>query len=636
MAKKRSKSQQAELPLEHIEHEPKGQARFEREADELIAAEMKRRRRVFQWTNEGEAFAHLFAQYCLDLDEDEAARAAEVGRAGHDKGIDAYYLDEDPNAGTGTFYILQAKSTHKTYDENVLYDDVRRAIEYLNSGDTEGAKPTLLEALQEFREAVRNRYDIIFALGLNGRADKVRQVVPSFESNLPISCEIQVFDGDDIRALVMRSQVIPHRGPDATFNLLQSCWEVKLSDKLPKMVVAAVQARELAKLVRDNRLAVFSLNVREYLGSKNPVNKVISDSLRDSPEWFYYLNLGIDAVCDKCEPVQMVDLLGENRWSLKIKGFQIVNGCQTAKTIADADSNSGALVMVRIIEVERRQREQLVPDISVAKNRQSPIQGRDLFAWDENQTRLKREFQKLGVFFEAREKEWEALTRHKPEVRKIFSKGRLDNVTAAKAYLSVFLQDPFRAKHRKKEFFQHEGEGGAFERIFTDTPAEQMLLATHVYQFVSDKGKEAGQQFRRLAKLADERSLSEEEKYELEEANVIWNGDTYLSSLVGYFFGRYYGQTLMDDKSLDLTRHLLKQIPSLESAKAQQSLEPVYDLAREIVVQTYGIVRDNQPTKELYSPRRFFYQEDTYGVLKKQAHAKSLHILSKVLQPLKS
>jgi hypothetical protein len=482
---------------------------------------------------------------------------------------------------------------------------------------------------------MRKRYEVVFVLGLNAPAEKARQSIPDFQSSLPFKCEIQIFDLDDIRALIMRSQVLPHRGPNAVFNLTQSPWEVKLGEKLPKMVVAVVQTKELAKIVRDHRLAVFSLNVREYLGSTNPVNRVIAESLHDRPEWFYYLNLGLDAICDKCDAEESRNLLGESIWALKVTGFQIVNGCQTAKTIADTDVASGALVMIRFIEVERKKRETLVPEISVAKNRQSPIQGRDLFAWDDSQTRLKREFQKLQVFFEAREKEWDALVRHKPEVRNIFSKGRLGNIAAAKAYLSVYLQDPFRAKHRKKEFFQHEGEGGAFERIFTETSAEQLWLANHLYEFASEKCKEAGQTFRRLGKVADKRKLTEEEKYELEEANVIWNGDTYLSSLMGYFLSRYYTLTLADDKSLDLTRHLLKQIPSVESEKARQILDSIYDLAREIIVQTYGITRDNQPTKELYSPRRFFYQEDTYEVLKRQAHAKNLYTFEKILKPLK-
>ncbi len=325
---------------------------------------------------------------------------------------------------------------------------------------------------------------------------------------------------------------------------------------------------------------------RYYLGYRNPVNRIVAQSLRQNPEKFCYLNLGIDAVCEETEIEESLeDLLGQKTWSLVVRNFQIINGCQTAKTISEVDPAPQAFVVIRLIELgrgDKDRRDKFVPEISVAKNRQSAIHGRDLFAWDRDQVRLKREFKELGIFFETREKEWNALSKmKKATMKKLYPKGMLENTLAAKAYLSIFLQDPFRAKQKKREFFQHEKEGGAFELIFSDTPAEQMLLAANIYQYVDEKRKEAGRKARSLTKEAHTRVLSDEENFQLEEAKVVQNGDTYLSSIIGLILSRYYNQNLLKDKNnLILTRHLLKQIPS---SKSQKAIEPLYDIARETI-----------------------------------------------------
>lgn len=606
------------------------ETRFEKEADRIISAEVKRLKAQYNWSNEGEAFAHLFVQYKFDLDEDEAAQACQAGRAGHDKGIDAYYL-EDQTSDSGVLYIVQTKSSRIQHDETVLYKDVKKSVDFLEGGNIEGAKSSLGEVVEAYKDAVRKKYDIVFSVGLNGIADKVRLALSDFESTLPSYCQVEIYDVDDIRALVMRPKHISSSGPTVEFhNLPAKPWELEL-EGIPKIITCAVRAQELGRFVRSNRLSIFRLNVREYLGQKNPVNKIVAESIRKNPENFHYLNLGIDAVCDEVKLLPVTDLNNVTEWNLKIPNFQIINGCQTAKTISDIEVGPNALVMLRLIQVEKDERDKLVPDISVAKNRQSPIHGRDLFAWDKNQTRLKKEFEALGYFFETREKEWSEFKKYRANASKLYPNGPIDNTTAARAYLSVILQDPFRAKHRKKDFFQHEREGGVFERIFVETSAEQMLLAHEIYSFVSEKCKLAGKNFRKIAKEADDKELTRDDEFNLEENNVIWNGDTFIASLIGYFINLYFGSPLESDKTLVLTKHLSNQV----SKKNNKALNALYDLAREITIQAYMFGKRSVKTQRLYTPRRFYYQDDTYEILTEQARAKNLHMLGNVLKPLR-
>ncbi len=557
-------------------------SRFEKEADRIIQAEINIRKPKFKWSNDEEAFAHLFTQYRFDVDEEDAAQDCQMGRAGHDKGIDAYRLEDDHDSGTGTLYIVQTKSSRSVYEETVLYADVKKAVDFLRKDNLEGIKSTLGEVLEAFRESVKKKYDIVFVLGLNGNADKVRATLPDFEATLAMKCQIEIFDVDDIRALVMRPKHISVKGPTVVFeNLPTAPWMLSFPNS-PRVISCAVRAQEIGRHVRSNRLSIFGVNVREYLGSTNPVNRVVAESLRKNPLQFHYLNLGIDAVCEQVSISEYQELDGSRKWSLQVPNFQIVNGCQTAKTISEIEVDPNAFVLLRLIEVEEKdEREKLVPDISVAKNRQSPIHGRDLFAWHPSQKRLKKELEGLGYFFETREREWDAFSKHQTNANKLYPNGRLINTDAARAYLAVYLQQPFRSKHRKKDFFLLAEDGGVFEKLFVDTPAQQMLLAYNIYQFVTGKCHDARKKFSELSYFAVEHELSDDDEYKMEEANVIWNGDTFLASLIGFFLGKHYGLRLSDDTSLLLTEHLLRQIPKPSSTKA---LELLFDFAREITI----------------------------------------------------
>ena len=630
---KPKKQRQTQIRL--IDVEPDKGDKFAREADKIILAEVMLRQTKYKWSNEGEAFAHLFTQFKFDLDEDEAAQACIVGRAGHDHGIDAYYLDDHAMEG-GTLYIVQTKANRVEHDEGVLWDDVKKAVKFLEGDKIEGAKSTLGEVLELYRDAIKKKYNVIFVLGLNGDADKVKNSLSDYEQQLPSHCQVEIFDVDDIRALVMRPKHLPPNGPTVKFEKLPNIpWELKTSDATPKIITCAVPAYQLGAFVHRHRLAIFRLNVREYLGQKNPVNRIVQESLKKEPEKFHYLNLGIDAVCDSYKVDVIPELENPNSCSLTIVNFQIVNGCQTAKTISELDVDRKALVMLRLIQVAKDERTQLVPEISVAKNRQSPIRGRDLFAWDNSQTRLQKEFEKLGYFFETREKEWDAINKHQAKTKSLYPNGRLENTELARAYLAIYLQQPFRAKHRKKDFFQHEQDGGAFEEIFKDTEAEEMLLAWKMYKYVVEKCKQAGKDFRELASRAESNVLSENDEYRLEETNVIWNGDTFIAGLMGFYINSFYDLNISNDHDLGLTvtQQLLKQISTTK--ELNKVLGFLYDQARETVTQAYMLRKRPYKKESLFTPRRFYYQEETYQTLKDMARAKNMHVFSSVLKPLR-
>ena len=99
-----------------------------------------------------------------------------------------------------------------------------------------------------------------------------------------------------------------------------------------KGLVCSVPASEIARLVNENPDgSVFDLNIRRFLGTRGGVNRDIQSTcthVKSSYE-FWFLNNGITIVCDQFDSVTDPD-----KAHVKLKNLQIVNGCQTATTIA--------------------------------------------------------------------------------------------------------------------------------------------------------------------------------------------------------------------------------------------------------------------------------------------------------------
>jgi small-conductance mechanosensitive channel len=86
---------------------------------------------------------------------------------------------------------------------------------------------------------------------------------------------------------------------------------------------------------------------------------------------------------------------------------QVVNGQQTVRALAKADTNSSR-VLVRLIRLERPAAKEgivgLVGKVVRATNRQNAIKPADLMANDAEQVRIERELRKLDYAYERKGK----------------------------------------------------------------------------------------------------------------------------------------------------------------------------------------------------------------------------------------
>lgn len=135
--------------------------------------------------------------------------------------------------------------------------------------------------------------------------------------------------------------------------------------------------------------------MRQYL-QRTKVNAGIRHTIQNSPELFWLYNNGITIVCDD---------FYEHNGAICIETPQIVNGCQTAKSIYEVlsrktENERKAIeghVLVRIMKgADEKERE----DITKYTNTQNAVRGKDFYSLEKFHQKLQKEFKRLGYFYE--------------------------------------------------------------------------------------------------------------------------------------------------------------------------------------------------------------------------------------------
>jgi hypothetical protein len=148
------------------------------------------------------------------------------------------------------------------------------------------------------------------------------------------------------------------------------------------------------------------------------------------------LNNGITVICDSFDPVTDPD-----NPHVKLKGMQIVNGCQTASALALAEKGGNLApdtrVLLRIYETTDPQ---LLDKIVLTTNNQNKISSRDLKSNDKVQVDMQEGFAKYKYYYERKINQYGAGI---PVDRIIV------NETVAQSYLAIVLKKPSDARRRK-------------------------------------------------------------------------------------------------------------------------------------------------------------------------------------------
>jgi hypothetical protein len=171
-----------------------------------------------------------------------------------------------------------------------------------------------------------------------------------------------------------------------------------------KAVYGQLSASDVASWYRKHGNQLFARNIRSFLGSSE-VNNSISETLKSSPENFWYYNNGITIVVDDLKK-QAIGGSDHSIGQFDCQNVTIVNGAQTVGTIGrdEIGGESPAFLHARIIEV-RDPDSSLAKRITRASNTQTKSDARTFVALDPEQERIRTELLIDKVSYEFREGE---------------------------------------------------------------------------------------------------------------------------------------------------------------------------------------------------------------------------------------
>jgi len=500
-----------------------------------VGQEVERIKDDFGYANLGDAFVHWCIAQNFELSGDEIEEACEIAGK-NEKGIDAFWHDDVERC----VYIVQgtySKTGRKRADRGKI-TEFTSAIPWLENPGS-GVKQAVIDAASIYKDKVSQGYIVKMIFVIFGELKPgAQEEVDQFNRTPPrLNHELDLWKLTTLKEKYEENlSVQAEKGPDVDLNLVPN-EHFDVPSPYPA-IIASVFAKEIAKLRRDYKLAIFHRNVRYYLGTKTSVAESIKNTL-DQPrekENFWYYNNGLSITCD------MFELRTPNK--LFVKNLQIVNGVQTASVlyerIAQVDEN------VKLVVKITKASGDLPNKVAMNNNRQNPITTRDLLSNDAVQVGLKNMFANLSPpwFYETKRKEWASLSTPTKRRFKAQKKYRMiSNDTAGQAYLSFKKFRPHEAKSSKSKIFVYKSEGGFYDDIFnSSTIAEDLLLPS---QFLSRIDEEI-RKFKRKYKEAEKNnfaSLNSQEADKLKRKEFLKHANLTLLAMAGYLVRDKYGDS---------------------------------------------------------------------------------------------
>lgn len=244
-----------------------------------------------------------------------------------------------------------------------------------------------------------------------------------------------------------------------------------------KAFVAPIQARDLHRLYKKHKTALFSANVRDYLGSRKSdanINHGIKTTAENQPDEFWVFNNGVTVLTHSYS----TSLKGSKQ-VLKIKGASIVNGAQTTGAIGSLGKSPSSDVLVPARFVSTSDTE-LVYSIIQYNNSQNKVTASDFRSTDRIQKRLRDEVAHLP------NAKYEGGRRGGSKDVIERNKNLLPSYTVGQA-LAAFAQDPIVAYNQKSEIWVSDK---LYSRYFNDeTSGQHIIFAYSLLRAVEDAKK---------------------------------------------------------------------------------------------------------------------------------------------------
>ncbi len=375
----------------------------------------------------------------------------------HDKGIDAIIIDDTEREVN----IIQSKFSGE-FDGRIPESEVKLLADtrrYFKNRDSiskivSHSNATVANLLPKAYDCVKGKN-----YGLNLILISTKRASPGLmeqRNELGLKDNDNVYDRE--RILTLYDNHLRDFNPSLpSYKLRFSPTDQFLVKRQPGQTayVLSVPCTELRDLYLKFGDDLFRKNVRDFLGT-NRANTGMNWTLEKYPENFWYFNNGITMLCDKADPNVAESYV-------EVENPQIINGCQTTKTIGRFKGEVKGNILVRIVESKDNE---FAAQLTLFQNTSNPVKNRDLKSNDIVQIRLKRELARRGYYLEVkRGQEFSKYrARHRGSWRIDFPYGSFNNEELAKCLATVKIRPDIAASKGSEVFFDEY-----YEKLFPST-----------------------------------------------------------------------------------------------------------------------------------------------------------------------
>jgi len=413
----------------------------------------------------------------------------------HDKGVDAVLIDPIEQH----VVIIQSKFEHKGGQRQIKESEIKQFAavrEYFKSrkallGATAKANQTARRLLDKAFDAIHKKHytwELLF-ITTHKEAPLIEDLVYKTFAFKPSEFRIYYYDRivqllkDKLRDFtpILSPYSLPYKDEDKTM--------VRTSQN--RSWVLTVPIDEIRLMVNKYQDRLFRKNVRNFLG-RSTCNRAIQDTLKSEPENFWYFNNGISILCDEAS-------LNVEKKYIRLLNPQIVNGCQTARSIEKFQWELKGDVLVRVIESKSHR---FINSITLYQNSSNPVKKRDFKSNDPVQVRLKHELRRRGHYYEIkRGEEYRTMKKKFPAMKQEYPNAEewesISNEVVAKVLAAVKLNPATAAAKGSETFFDDDVYGRLFpEKISTYNCLAPFML----YRFFIKASYRRQKRFHKLKK----------------------------------------------------------------------------------------------------------------------------------------
>lgn len=317
---------------------------------------------------------------------------------GGDHGIDSVYVGP-----TNVIWLVQSKYRHDGVGEPSLAEAglFRDGVNDFVAGKFERFNQALADKLHQIQAAMNGPYQVAFALVYTGTSmDESRRIMFG-------DVQKAINDIEPGRARFIRyglsdfheAQIKRHGEPPIDGVELE-LHNYGIANGVARTYYGTLKVRDLAALYQARGHALVSANIRRYKGASD-VNDGMTRTLREQADHFFCFNNGITLICRNILAIGEMDQ-NHARGRFRLNGVSIINGAQTAGTVAQEDlahyDTNPAEVLVTCIVLPENE-DAFADAVTEYRNSQNAVRPQDFVALDDNQENWRKTLVAHGVTY---------------------------------------------------------------------------------------------------------------------------------------------------------------------------------------------------------------------------------------------